>query len=75
MRFGFSESEALDLPVDRFEMYSDSVGRIEAGERRDNLIDLVTAIAGSLTGKGIKEAVKSLSNDADGVEKPDGRTR
>jgi hypothetical protein len=42
------------------------MNRIEAGERREALIDLATAISGSLTGKGLKEAVKALTNEAEG---------
>ena len=45
------------------------MNRIEAGERRDTLVDLVTAIGGSLTGKGIKEAVKLMSDEAEGKGK------
>jgi len=40
--------------------------RIEAGERRDTILDLVTAIGGSLTGKGIKEAIKAMDKVAEG---------
>lgn len=57
------------MPVDRFEVYCGSMNRIEAGERRDTLVDLVTAIGGSLTGKGIKEAVKLMSDEAEGKGK------
>lgn len=68
MRFGFSEDEALNLPVDRFEVYCDSMQRIEAGERRNTVVDLVTSIGGALTGKGIKEAIREMDNIAEGTD-------
>lgn len=57
------------MPVDRFEEYCGSMMRIEAGERRNYLVDLATAIGGTLTGKGLKEAVKALTDEAEGIRK------
>lgn len=54
------------MPVDRFEAYATSARRIEAGERSNNVVDLVTAIGGTLTGKGIKEHLAGLNREAEG---------
>jgi hypothetical protein len=61
-----SEKEVLDLPVDRFEAYAASAQRIEASERHDNVVDLVTSIGGTLTGKGIKEHMAKLEKATEG---------
>ena len=66
VRFGLTEQEVLNLPIDRFEAYAMSTRRIEAGERHDYVVDLVTAVGGVLTGKGIKEHIKLLSQEAQG---------
>lgn len=68
IRFGLSEEEVLNLTVDRFELYGASAQRIEASERRNNVLDLVTAIAGSLTGKGLKEHFAYLEKQIEGTE-------
>lgn len=69
IRFGFTEREALDLEVDKFDAYVESTKRIEAGERSSTVTDMIAAIGGALTGKGVKEFVKGLNAVADGVEK------
>lgn len=66
VRFGFSEAEVLDMPVDRFTMYCQAAGRIHAGERRDTVTDLVSAIGGAITGKKIKEYVGKLDKASEG---------
>lgn len=68
IRFGLSEEEVLNLPVDKFELYGESAQRIEASERRNNVLDLTTAIAGSLTGKGLKEHFAFLDKEIEGTE-------
>jgi hypothetical protein len=66
IRFGFAEDEVLNMPVDRFSLYCNAVGRIRAGERRDEISDMVSAIAGALTGKKIKEHIAKFDKIADG---------
>jgi hypothetical protein len=66
IRFGFTESEVLEMPIDRFSLYCEAVGRIRAGERRDEISDTVSAIAGALTGKKIKEHIAKFDKIADG---------
>lgn len=43
-----------------FTEYTNSVRRMEARKRQEELVDLNAAIAGSLTGKGLKEHLNEL---------------
>lgn len=56
------------MPVDRFEAYIESTYRIQASERHDNVVDLVSSIGGAITGKGIKEFIKKLDNASEGKQ-------
>ncbi|MCK5641534.1 MAG: hypothetical protein KAJ19_12095, partial [Gammaproteobacteria bacterium] len=49
VRQGFSEKEAINLPMNKFLEYTRSAERMEARARTRYLIDLNAAIAGSLS--------------------------
>jgi hypothetical protein len=61
MSQGFTETDVLDMAIDKFELYVESVAKNEMIQRRQFVVDTASAIGGALGGKGFDEYVESLT--------------
>lgn len=57
---GFTETQVLDMSVDKFEIYVKSVTKNEMIQRRQFVIDVASAVGGALGGKGLDTYIESL---------------
>lgn len=60
MSNGFTEVQVLDMSIDKFELYVESVARNEMIQRRQFVVDTASAVGGALGGKGFDKYIESL---------------
>ena len=58
---GFTETQVLDMAIDKFELYAESVAKNELLKRRQFVIDTASSIGGALGGKGLDDYIDSLT--------------
>lgn len=61
-RYGLSEKEVLDLPLDKFDFYLEAANEISRAERQKYVVDTASAVGGLFSKKGISEYLKALDN-------------
>jgi hypothetical protein len=61
MSNGFEEVQVLDMSIDKFELYVESIAKNEMIQRRQFVVDTASAVGGALGGKGFDAYIESLT--------------
>ena len=59
MRYGFTEEQVLDMPLDRYKIYLEASQEERRATRRDFVVDVASAINGLFSKKGVQEYIDS----------------
>ena len=65
MRYGFSEEQLLDMPVDKFRMYMEASREERLLNRREYVADTAAAVGGLFTKNGVKDYLEKSLNGED----------
>lgn len=62
---GFAEKDILRMPLDKFALYTESVGRVKRRERAEFVYDVAGAVGGSFSKDGPKKYIELITKDRD----------